>query len=108
RIASSSQFDKNKRNTNSFGAIYQGHFMDRHHVQASIRNDRYTDYGARTTGSLAYDLDITEEVTVGVAANTGFRMPSFYDLYAPLEWGFKGNPELKPEKSRNLEAHISF
>ncbi|WP_048768638.1 TonB-dependent receptor plug domain-containing protein [Oligella urethralis] len=108
RIASSSQFDKNKRNINSFGAIYQGHFMDRHHVQASIRNDRYTDYGARTTGSLAYDLDITEEVTVGVAANTGFRMPSFYDLYAPLEWGFKGNPELKPEKSRNFEAHISF
>ena len=29
-------------------------------------------------------------------------------MYAPLNWGFQGNPNLKPEKSRNLEAHISF
>ena len=79
RISSSTQFDKTKRNTNSFGAIYQGHFLDRHHIQASVRNDHYTDYGSRTTGSLAYDLDINDSVTVGLAANTGFRIPSFYD-----------------------------
>lgn len=108
RIASTTEFAKTKRNTNSFGAIYQGHFADHHHLQASIRTDRYTDYGSRTTGSLAYDFDITDTVTVGLAGNTGFRMPSFYDLYAPLNWGFQGNPDLKPEKSRNLEAHISF
>lgn len=108
RIGSSTQFDENKRNTNSFGAIYQGHFLDRHHVQASIRNDHYTDYGSRTTGSLAYDFDITDSITVGLAGNTGFRIPSFYDMYAPLNWGFQGNPDLKPEKSRNVEAHLSF
>lgn len=108
RISSSTQFDKTKRNTNSFGAIYQGHFLDRHHIQASVRNDHYTDYGSRTTGSLAYDLDINDSVTVGLAANTGFRIPSFYDMYAPLNWGFQGNPDLKPEKSRNIEAHLSF
>lgn len=108
RIASSTDFTKAKRNTNSFGAIYQGHIADRHHLQASVRTDRYTDYGNRTTGSLAYDFDITDELSVGLAGSTGFRMPSFYDLYAPLNWGFRGNPELKPEKSRNLEAHIRF
>lgn len=108
RIGSSTEFSKTKRNTNSFGAIYQGHFAERHHLQASVRNDRYTDYGSRTTGSLAYDFDLTDELTVGLAGSTGFRMPSFYDLYAPLNWGFQGNPDLKPEKSRNIEAHISF
>lgn len=108
RIGSSTEFSKTKRNTNSFGAIYQGHFAKRHHLQASVRNDRYADYGSRTTGSLAYDFDLTDALTVGVAGSTGFRMPSFYDLYAPLNWGFQGNPNLKPEKSRNLEAHISF
>lgn len=108
RIASMTAFDKTKRNTNAFGAIYQGSFLERHHVQASIRSDRYTDYGSRTTGSLAYDVDVTDEITIGLAGNTGFRTPSFYDMYAPLEWGFQGNPDLKPEKSRNLEAHISF
>lgn len=108
RIGSTTEFDQTKRNTNSVGAIYQGHFLNRHHVQASIRNDHYTDYGSRTTGSLAYDFDVTDTVTVGLAGNTGFRMPSFYDMYAPLNWGFKGNPDLEPEKSRNVEAHISF
>ncbi|NLB31498.1 MAG: TonB-dependent receptor, partial [Alcaligenaceae bacterium] len=108
RIGSSTEFSKTKRNTNSFGAIYQGHFAKRHHLQASVRNDRYADYGSRTTGSLAYDFDLTDALTVGVAGSTGFRMPSFYDLYAPLNWSFQGNPNLKPEKSRNLEAHISF
>lgn len=108
RLASSTEFTKAKRNTNSFGAIYQGHFAARHHLQASIRTDRYSDYGSRTTGSLAYDFDINDTITIGLAGSTGFRMPSFYDLYAPLEWGFQGNPDLKPEKSRNLEAHISF
>ncbi|MDO5668018.1 MAG: TonB-dependent receptor [Alcaligenaceae bacterium] len=108
RIASSTEFAKAKRNTNSFGAIYQGYFADRHHLQASVRSDRYTDYGSRTTASLAYDFDITDELTLGLAASTGFRMPSFYDLYAPLNWGFQGNPDLKPEKSRNFEAHISY
>ena len=108
RIGSTTEFDQTKRNTNSVGAIYQGHFLDRHHVQASIRHDHYTDYGSHTTGSLAYDVDITDTVTIGLAGNTGFRIPSFYDMYAPLNWGFQGNPDLKPEKSRNIEAHISF
>lgn len=108
RIGSSTQFDETKRNTNSFGAIYQGSFLGRHHLQASIRNDHYTDYGSRTTGSLAYDFDVTDTITVGLAGNTGFRIPSFYDMYAPLNWGFQGNPNLKPEKSRNIEAHLSF
>ena len=108
RISSSTQFDKTKRNTNSFGAIYQGHFLDRHHLQASIRNDHYTDYGSRTTGSLAYDLDFNDSVTVGLAANTGFRIPSFNDMYGSLHEVFQGNPNLKPEKSRNIEAHLSF
>lgn len=108
RINSTTQFEQNKRNTNSFGAVYQGQFFDRHHLQASLRTDRYTDYGSRTTGSLAYDFDISDELTVGLAGSTGFRMPSFYDMYAPLNWGFQGNPNLKPEKSRNVEAHISY
>lgn len=106
RISSDlTQFVQNKRNTNSLGAIYQGRFTNRHHLQASVRNDHYSDYGSRTTSSLAYDYDVTDTITLGLAGNTGFRMPTFIDLYAPL-WG--GNPALKPEKSRNYEAHISF
>ena len=108
RIGSSTEHNKTKRNTNSFGAIYQGHFANRHHLQASIRNDRYSDYGSRTTGSLAYDFDLTNALTIGLAGSTGFRMPHFTDLYGPTYPSYISNPDLKPEKSRNLEAHLSF
>lgn len=106
-INSTSKFDLTKRHTTAVGAIYQGH-INRHHIQASIRNDNYSQYGNKITGSLAYDVDITPHLTIGVAGNTGFRTPTFTDQFSSLNWGFKGNPNLKPERSRNLEAHLTY
>ncbi len=96
-----------KRNTNAFALIYRGD-INQHHLQASVRNDNISGYGNKVTGGLGYDLDITSNWTVGVAANTGFRAPTFADLYSPYNWGFQGNPDLKPEKSRNVEGHIRY
>src|SRR5690606_19140868 len=42
--------------------------------------------------------------TLGVAASTGFHAPTFSDLYYPGS----ENPDLKPERSRNLEAHVQY
>ncbi|ASR90858.1 MULTISPECIES: TonB-dependent receptor domain-containing protein [Alcaligenes] len=100
-----------KRNTNAFALIYRGD-INQHHLQASVRNDNISGYGNKVTGGLGYDLDITSNWTVGVAANTGFRAPTFADLYTPYEaymvGSFSGNPNLKPEKSRNVEGHIRY
>ena len=74
RIRSNDEYSKTKRNTNSFGAIYQGHFANRHHLQASVRNDRYTDYGSHYRQT-AYDFDLMC-VNMGVAGSTGFK-PAF-------------------------------
>ncbi|CAM5786804.1 TonB-dependent receptor [Castellaniella caeni] len=103
RIQSSIQYDKTARNTNAVGLIYKGKF-DRLHTQASVRNDNYTGYGNKTTGSLGFDYDLSSTWQIGIAGNTGFRMPTFNDLYWP---GFN-NPNLKPEKSRNIEAHVTY
>lgn len=109
RVTHSGDYTESRRNTNSAGLIYRGHFADQHHVQASVRYDKNSQFGGRTTGGLGYDLDLSPVVTVGVAANTGFRAPTFTDLYYPLDnWGFKGNPNLKAEKSRNIEAHVRY
>lgn len=111
-----SSYTANRRDTNSAGLIYRGDFSA-HHVQASIRNDNITGYGNQATGGLAYDFDLNEKWTVGVSGNTGFRAPTFSDLYYPLEqyyWdgfpsgSFQGNPNLKPEKSRNIEARVRY
>src|SRR5699024_10427472 len=34
--------------------------------------------------------------------------PDFNDLYWPADPWYSGNPNLKPERSRNVEAHITF
>jgi len=41
---------------------------------------------------------------VGVAGNTGFHAPTFSDLYFPGS----ENPDLQPEKSRNIEARVRY
>ncbi|HRK86710.1 TonB-dependent receptor [Alcaligenes ammonioxydans] len=107
RMSHSTVHKDDKRNTNAFALIYRGD-INQHHLQASVRNDNISGYGNKVTGGLGYDLDITSNWTVGVAANTGFRAPTFADLYSPYNWGFQGNPDLKPEKSRNVEGHIRY
>jgi vitamin B12 transporter len=97
----------NRRDTNSAGLVYRGDF-DRHHIQASVRNDNVTGYGNETTGGLSYGLDLDDKWRVGVAASTGFQAPSFSSLYYPADPYFQGNPNLKPETSRNIEASVKY
>src|SRR5690606_14791388 len=63
-----------------------------------------TGYGNETTGALGYDLHLNDAWTVGVAGSTGFHAPTFSDLYYPGS----ENPDLNPEKSRNVEAHVRY
>ena len=100
-------YEKDKRHTNAVGLIYRGDF-NRHHIQASLRNDNTTGYDDKTTGSLSYDFDITSEWSAGLAANTGYRIPTFADLYTPLSFGYQGNPNLKPETSRSFELRTAW
>ncbi|WP_368643765.1 TonB-dependent receptor plug domain-containing protein [Castellaniella ginsengisoli] len=108
RINSDFSYDQTDRNVNSAALIYKGR-IDRLHTQASVRNDNYTDHGSQTTGSLGLDLDLSDTWQIGVAGSTGFRVPTFADLYQDYPAAFyKGNPDLSPEKSRNIEAHIQY
>lgn len=99
----SAGIEVNQRNTNAVGLVYNGRF-GRHSLQASLRNDNISAYGNEVTGGLGYDLALTESWTVGVAGSTGFHAPTFSDLYYPGS----ENPDLNPEKSRNIEAHINY
>src|SRR5690606_11515377 len=100
---SNTQYDRTDRNTNAIALIYKGR-IDRLHAQASVRNDNYTDYGNQATGSLGLDFDLTDAWQIGVAGDTCFHAPTFNDMYYPGSV----NPDLKPEKSRNIEAHITY
>lgn len=100
-------YSQTRRHVNSFTGVYLGDF-GRHHVQASLRNDNVSGVGNRATGGLAYGFDLTGKLRATVAANTGFRAPSFNDLYYPDIGGYVGNPRLKPEESRNGEIGLKY
>jgi len=96
-------FDQTKRHNNAYTGVYTGDF-GRHHVQASLRSDRDSQFGDATTWGLSYGFDITPQIRAYAAANTGFKVPTFNDLYYP---GF-ANPDLKPERSRNMELGLKY
>lgn len=106
--ATTTRYDQDARDTNAAALIYKGR-VNRLHTQASVRNDNISGYGNQTTGSLGLDFDLTDTWQIGIAGNTGFHAPTFNDLYYPGFGGlYQGNPDLKPEKSKNIEAHLVY
>jgi vitamin B12 transporter len=100
-------YAETRRHVNSFTGVYLGDF-GKHHLQASLRNDDNSQFGNRTTGGLTYGYDITQHVRASVGASTGFRAPDFNELYWPNDGGFTGNPDLRPETSRNYEGTLRY
>ncbi len=91
------------RDTNSVAGSYQLKRGD-HLANLSLRSDSISGYGPQTTGAISYGYFITKEWRANVNYGTGFRAPTFNDLYYP---GY-GNPNLLPEKSKNTEAGLHY
>ncbi len=107
RAFNSNGLTQQKRHTNSIAALYKGDF-DRHHIQANIRRDKVSGVKGSTTGGLTYAFDMTPEFQIGAGYSTGFRVGTFADMFSPLAWGFQGNPDLLPEKSRHVELNLRY
>ncbi|MFN3884010.1 MAG: TonB-dependent receptor domain-containing protein [Rhodocyclaceae bacterium] len=82
--------------------------LGNHSWQVSQRRDDNSQFGAKTTGSLAYGYAITPQLTVRAAVATAFKAPSFNDLYYTSPWGSHGNPNLLPETARNREIGLDW
>ncbi|MCC6867239.1 MAG: TonB-dependent receptor [Burkholderiales bacterium] len=101
RLATDQGFAVTDRNTNSFTGVYRLRH-DAFAFQGNLRYDRSNQYGGETTGSATagYRIDPAWRLTAGYS--TGFKAPSFNDLYYP----FFSNPNLVPEKARNTEVGV--
>ena len=101
RVINDAGFATTRRDTDSALAIYRVQ-RGPHALQASVRVDDSDQYGARTTGAVAWGYAFAPGWRVTVGGGTAFRAPTFNDLYYP---GFS-NPDLSPERSRNVEAGL--
>ncbi len=75
---------------------------DRLDISTALRMDRHSSFGDFPTGRLTVAWRPDGATVLRAAAYTGFRAPSFNELFGP----FGGNPALKPEQSRGLELGI--
>jgi len=91
------------RDTNSSAISYQ---LNRgsNISNFSVRNDSITGYGPQTTGAASYGYFLTKDWRTNINYGTGFRAPTFNDLYYP---GY-GNTAVLPEKSKNTEAGVHY
>ncbi|AXK72712.1 TonB-dependent vitamin B12 receptor [Lysobacter sp. TY2-98] len=83
---------------------YQGDF-GAFDVQASARHDDNEQFGGHSTGNLAFGYEFAPSWRVTLGGGTAFKAPTFNELYYPF--GF-GNPDLRPEKSRSIEAGLAW
>lgn len=74
------------------------------HVQVNVRRDDYSDAGAATTGLVAYGYVLAPSLRATLQVSSAFRAPSFNDLHFP----FFGNPDLRPERARSVEAGLRY
>lgn len=100
-IEEQSDFPVTERNTNAVNAIWRGE-IESHSLQVNLRHDDSSQYGGETTGAVAWGWRFAPEWRVTASYGTGFKAPSFNDLYFP---GFS-NPDLVPEEARNAEAGV--
>jgi vitamin B12 transporter len=103
RLDSDTDFAVTSRNTNAIVGVYQLH-EGPHALQANLRHDESSQYGGQTSGAFSYAYTIVPGLRASASWGTGFKAPTFNDLYFP---GFS-NPDLQPETARNIEAALRF
>ena len=74
-------------------------------AEVSGRSDDNEEYGRHNTWQTGAGWRFLEDYRLSARYGTGFRAPSFNDLYYPDPY-MPGNPDLHPEESRNRELML--
>lgn len=76
-------------------------------LTGGLRHDSFSDFGATTNPRLALVWDASQQLTAKLLYGQAFRAPSFAEQYG-INPVANGNPALKPETVRTLEAAVSW
>jgi vitamin B12 transporter len=109
KLSSTTEFQVSERTIRSLLGGWSGNLGD-HRLQANLRRDENSQFGGKTTGLAAYGYQLSPDWRTHLSYGTAFRAPSFNELYFPDIFGatFAGNPNLRPEFSRNKEIGLDW
>ncbi len=78
-------------------------------LTANLRHESPRDFSDTTTWRVGGVLAVPEvALSVHAAYGTSFRAPTLFDLFGVGSFGFRGNPNLRPEKGRGGEAGVAL
>jgi vitamin B12 transporter len=109
---SDADYDKTKGSINGVGLSHSFN-SDSLNSEISIRRDESSQFNENFSYSLSTQWFPFSQLSLTAAINTGFKAPSFNDLYFPfVDYGdygtYQGNEDLTPEKSLNRRVEIQY
>ncbi len=109
KINSTVDYDVDARTISSVFGQYSAEY-EALRLDSGVRYDHNSQFGGATTFNVGASYEIVPDLTLRSSYATGFRAPTFNDLYFPADpvWGPSSNPNLKPEKSRSLEVGLNW
>ena len=74
----------------------------------AIRHDRFNRFRDATNLRVSGLADVGRGVSLAASYGEGIAQPTFFDLFGFFPGSFFGNPSLKPESSRGVEASVRY
>jgi len=74
--------------------------------ELATRYDDVEGIDSETTFNSSIGYQISDSTQISFSAGTGFKAPTFNDLYYPLNWGYIGNADLISETSTSYEFNL--
>jgi len=105
-VSGSSNYSQTQRDNNALYVQLQSEF-GANSLGFGLRHDDNEAFGGHTTGNIAWGRELAERLRLVVSYGTGFRAPTFNDLYYQDPWGSNGNPNLMPEESESYELALT-
>jgi vitamin B12 transporter len=106
-IKTTDLYEKTQRTNHGFMAGYS--LLEKNHnFQANLRKDFSSAYDDAVTGNVGYAYAFNSNWTLASSYGTAFVSPSFNYLYSLADTYALGNPNLRPEKSKNIEGSIRY
>ena len=107
KIKTTDVYEKTQR-TNHGVMVGYSLIEDKHNFQSNFSKDFNSVYEDAVTGNIGYAYSIDPNWTIASSYGTAFVSPSFNFLYSLADSFALGNPNLKPEKSKNIEGSIRY
>ncbi len=101
KVDSTTAYNKSTRDNKGY-FIQQQWFGDNNDILAAIRVDDNEAFGNHTTGNISWGTDLSDTLRLISSYGTGFKAPTFNNLYFPNS----GNPTIKPEESASYEIEL--